>query len=563
MKKIYTILLSAAMLATAAEAEARVGRVAVGQDAIKSSKTELTQAAKAQRTSTRLKAQKRADAEETTADQPITEPVGTAKNYTVASASYTTFWGYTFTYEDAGMVGEVVFDEATSSAYIKNPIAMLLAGTYIKGTYTDTQISVQLPQTLFIEQDGSIYYAHRMVKDEEASEDYAPVYNVDDSVPFTYSIAADGTITGDNDDDTIIIGLTDEDGEWAGYGDYAITMTPFDKTVLSISDMPEDFSAKLENWIAKGDGSSKQVQVAEYNGKIYIAGLSDINPEALAVGDIDGTTVTFESEQFLGIDTDYNYYQLFYGLKQETYYDDWYEEDVEGLFPIESAQFTYDAAEGLLTCTGDGFGVIGGDLSSVDYYTNYVSFTNATIKRIPDDISLVPAAPYNLDLEVDGDTALLSFALDALDVDGWPLDENNLYYRIYFNDEIFTLSPDVYYSLEEDKTDIGFYEIIEDADGYYDVYPGDSSYSRYFYFYFEAENPGIQAVYKDGDTEYTSPIVYYADSSIKETFTNKPIVAERYTDLSGRAANRPVSGFYLKTVTYCDGTQATVKTILK
>jgi hypothetical protein len=340
-------------------------------------------------------------------------------------------------------------------------------------------------------------------------------------------------------------------------------MTPLNKTVLSISDMPEDFSAKLENWVTRGDGSTQQVQVAEYDGKIYIAGLSDINPDALAVGDINGTTVTFESEQLLGIDTDYNYYQFFYGLKQETYYDDWFEEDVEGLFPIESAQFTYDATEGLLTCTGDGFGVIGGDLSSVDYITYYASFTNASIGRIPDEISLVPASAYNLELEVDGDTALLSFDMDALNADGWPLDEDNLYYRIYFNDEIFTLSSDVYYSLEEDKTDIGFNEIIEDADGYYDVYPGDSSYSRYFYFYFEAENPGIQVVYKDGDTEYTSPIVYCEDSSISETFAAKPIVAERYTDLSGRAANRPVTGFYLKTVTYSDGTQATVKTILK
>jgi hypothetical protein len=562
MKKIYTILMSAALLASAAQAEASVGRISAGQSAAKLSKTELTQAVKAQRTATRLKAQKRAEAE-TAAEQPITDPVGVAKNYTVASASYMTFWGYIFTYEDAGMVGEVVYDEATSSAYIKNPIAMLLAGTYIKGTYTDTQISVQLPQPLYIEQDGSAYYAHRMVKDEEASEEYSPVYTIDDSVPFTYSIAADGTITGDNDDDTIIIGLTDDEGEWAGYGDYAITMTPLNKTVLSISDMPEDFSAKLENWVTRGDGSTQQVQVAEYDGKIYIAGLSDINPDALAVGDINGTTVTFESEQLLGIDTDYNYYQFFYGLKQETYYDDWFEEDVEGLFPIESAQFTYDATEGLLTCTGDGFGVIGGDLSSVDYITYYASFTNASIGRIPDEISLVPASAYNLELEVDGDTALLSFDMDALNADGWPLDEDNLYYRIYFNDEIFTLSSDVYYSLEEDKTDIGFNEIIEDADGYYDVYPGDSSYSRYFYFYFEAENPGIQVVYKDGDTEYTSPIVYCEDSSISETFAAKPIVAERYTDLSGRAANRPVTGFYLKTVTYSDGTQATVKTILK
>jgi hypothetical protein len=120
-----------------------VGRISAGQSAAKLSKTELTQAVKAQRTATRLKAQKRADAE-AAAEQPITDPVGVAKNYTVASASYMTFWGYIFTYEDAGMVGEVVYDEATSSAYIKNPIAMLLAGTYIKGTYTDTQISVQL-----------------------------------------------------------------------------------------------------------------------------------------------------------------------------------------------------------------------------------------------------------------------------------------------------------------------------------------------------------------------------------------------------------------------------------
>ncbi len=574
MKKFFSIAMAALILGGAMTSEARDCRVnrrfdinetmnkhkrVKGSDVMESFKAKAAEHA--------LKA-KAAKVE--SSDSPIESCVGLPKNYIVSATSYLTFWGYVFddTYE--GMAGEVVYDETSKSAYMKNPISYLIYDTYIKGSYTDTQLSFQLPQPLLVE-SGETYYAHRMVKDEANSSDYDPAYNVDDSKPVTFTIAADGKITFDGSGDGVIIGLTDASGEWAGYGDYDITYEPFNKEVLTVDDMDEGFEAKLQNWMVLSDDASLSVRVAEDNGKIYIAGFNEDNADALIVGDINGTNVTFESGQYLGIDSELNYYKFFYAMSVTQEYDDWYEEYYDTYKTADKADFTYDASAGTLISQGGAIGVVGGMLDDEYGMEVYNSFNDPTISIIPDDISPLPKDPSDLYLQQGTTVSMLQFYLPPYNVDGWPLNTDNLYYRVYLkgennSDEIFTFTPTDYVGITESFTDVAYSFECYDEDEYADIYSGlDGQGTRYVYFYFVAENPGIQAVYKDGDVEHCSNIVYADGSlgSVKDSMIGKTIASESYTDLLGRTVNAPAAGLYLKTVKYSDGTQKTTKILFK
>jgi hypothetical protein len=496
----------------------------------------------------------RADA----ADEIITEATGVVKEYTLSSMNYTVFYGYVFDYDDAGLATSMVFDEENHEVYIKNPISTVLTETYVKGTYDENKITINFPQAIY-EYEGDVYYAHRMVADTENKGEYV----VEDSDALTMTIAEDGTISADWNDGDEIIGLG-YDGEWTGYGTYASVYVPFDGKMITAADMPEEFSAKSEKWALIADDSSANVTVTEYDGKVYVSGICDSNPDALVVGEINGDEVTFAKGQYLGVDEDYGYRLFFNALDvndEEYEYSGYY-----SCVPYDTdIVFSYDAAAGVLEAKDNYIGVVGGDLVSESGTYDFGIYANAVIKRLPEEYSKVPANPYNLEFETyDGyDEALFYFSLDARTVDGWPLDTDNLYYRIYDNGSLFTFSPDVYYDMDTPTTDLGFSDDYYDADGYLDISTG-YYYDRYVYFYSLPVNPGVQLVYKEGDTEYCSEVVYFEESGVAAAVADKEVESTTYVDINGYVVVNPVEGgFYLKTVKYTDGTKSTVKVLVK
>jgi len=125
----------------------------------------------------------------------------------------------------------------------------------------------------------------------------------------------------------------------------------------------------------------------------------------------------------------------------------------------------------------------------------------------------VPANPTDViwqdDYNEDG-YSNLSFVINLVDVDGNPLVDDNVYYRIYTdNDQIFTFDPVTYAesNVTEEMTDVPYNFSGYDING--------KSGVVYFYRTLYNDNPffneriGIQVVYKVGDTENVSDIVYW------------------------------------------------------
>jgi hypothetical protein len=505
------------------------------------------------------------EAQSSNATMPITNPQGRTVKYSVGSNDITLLlWGVNVDIADKGMAAEMVYDNENNVVYIKSPVTSLYDyDTYIKGSIDGNKITVTLPQPLiYFEDDGAIYYVNRLTYDEAHSEPEKPEYIIDDSEPLTYTIHDDGSITSDWTGTDVIMGPSIED-EWVYRGSYNITYTPFNQTILTAKDMPADFADKLQsNWLlASSKTSNRSVKVAEYNNKIYVEGVSPYNTEALIVGDINGDTVTFASNQYVGRNSINNYLIFFYGLTEADSY-----EDYDRAYNLaDGVTFKYNASEGTLTEANRPFGLVGGDITKSDIYAQE-DHRDATIKRIPDVVSLVPKDPYNLKYVPDDDDepdygGLLSFRLASVNIDGWPINEDNMYYRMYDNGTLFTFTPDVYlYDITENTTEIGW------AQGNYYFSFWNDDEIHYIYIYYAPTNLGIQAVYKDGDTEYVSNIVYcnpIDNSGVSDKALGKTIVAETFTDLAGRHVANPQNGLYLKTVSYSDGTAKTVKVVVK
>lgn len=569
MKKIFTLLMSAVMLTGASSMYARES-VALKSGtknestrdyrahAMENFKSEIAKLAK---NGAAGKAAAKTDTE--ASNMPITDPTGVTRHYKVQATSYFTYFGYLFDMTFGGLVGTVVYDESQHEVYLQNPITYLYIESYIKGTYSDTALTFQTPQPLYYDSDSdATYYLHRMVKDFENSTEDTVYYLVDDSEPIVFDVAEDGTLTFDRDGNDVIIGLASEDGSWTYLGDHNVTMTPFDKEELKLSDMPEDFSDHLEKWFIRSDNATSVVRVAEYDNKFYIMGLNKDYDDRLVVGDINGDTVTFPSEQLVGRDYYYNYWQIFSGLKPDQYDDiDFGLTDI--YLPLENATFKYNASEKTLTLeSGASMGVIGGNLDEYGFDEIYASYDNAKIERVPDNISPKPQAPNNIRLSKGATTSMIYFTHDGINVEGWPLEEDNLYFRIYLDNELFTFTPDVYPGVSEPLTDIGFNQIIYDESNLCDVYNGQDGDSRYVFFYKVYTNPGVQTVYKDGDAEYCSKIMYANSSSVDEAFSDKAVVSECFTDLNGCAVQNPTAGVYIKTTVYDDGSRKVSKVLL-
>jgi hypothetical protein len=493
-------------------------------------------------------------------DTPITTVSGTSKDYVVSTWTYVSVYGYTFAQSYSGMVGNIVFDSDNGVAYMRDPIPYFPYETYMVGTYSNTSMKFHMPQAI-ITSGKKTYYLHRMVMDDRVE---GGGFTIDDSEPMEYKIGEDGVIT-DNFGYDVMLGLTDENGEWLGSAaDFAVTMKPLKNKMLTISDMPSDFTKSLEHWAIAVDDSWKIVRGGRYNGKAYIAGLNPSYPDALIEGTIkdtkDGDRVIFPSQQVLGIDTDINSYQFFYGVLVRRSYDNYYEKDVNYYTPLDSAEFWYDEEDGLLVSESCSIGVFSGNLADPYDCSTYALYEDPDFEEIPEDVSLEPKPAYDLQLHDSEDEAeFLTFTIDAMNKDGWPLDSGNLYYRLYDGDKVFVFSPEHYYGLKSNMTDLGYSFSVLDEYGYYDIFAGSDELSRYVYLYYSIDNPGVQTVYKEDGVDYCSKIVYLNDTAVKDIAADKTIVSEHYTDLSGREVVNPQHGLYLRTVKYSDGSQSVDK----
>ena len=425
----------------------------------------------------------------------ITEqPAGELKTYQRSGGALYTYWGYLFsTYQD-GSAMQVVFAEDGKTVYLKDPVSQAIANTWVKGELSDDGKTLTMPLNQFIifypEVDYGLITAWvDVAMDENGNIKAVPNLDIHEA---TFTIGDDGTISlnGSNGDVNSFIGsgiglIYDDDLTWAGYLDWESEYTPFTDTPVALPEgaVLEDYSMSYED--SYGNAGGKMVKVAMMGNDVYVQGMSSLVPDGVMKGTLEDGNVIFPGNQYLGVGNSMFLYMV--GM----------DSDVDGEDPTAFGDLNFSIDEE--THTMSTYAILGiaagGNLQEYYGQPNIAPYA---------DHAATPANPEVIDFIDQGELGGYnygSFNVPTVDTEGNFINPNDLYYRIYFDDdELFTFGPDEYPEITEYMSDVPYYF----TDGY-DFGVGGST----IYFYETGfQRVGIQSVFRGGGEEHVSDIVY-------------------------------------------------------
>ena len=349
------------------------------------------------------------------------------------------------------------------------------------------------------------------------------------------------------------------DFKWEGYANWNLLFEPMTYEKVQL---PE--GAKLEYITVTYDPESpkaEQIPCAFVGNDVY---LTVVTEGTYIKGTIEGDKLIFKSEQFVG---DYygQYYLFFSGERMTKIVDEASGQEYEAADLLDELVFEYNAEDRSFKTT-DALAINAG---------RKTARLNLTTLREPyfyffKEVPATPADPvitqYNATFDQWGYNAL-QFTLSNTDADGNFMVPEKLTWRAWIDDEPFIFTPDDYSGLTEEMAEVPYGFI----DSNYDIY------TSFFTIYFEpAKNVGIQTIYRGGDEERHSNVVYYDLATaqivslpedvvvgINTRQADAKVASITYHDAMGRQVTGNTKGFVIKTVHYADGTSRSFKSVSK
>jgi len=409
--------------------------------------------------------------------------------------------------------------------------------TWIKGTVSGTDITVKAGQVIY----QNDFYGQKLYLESVTVDNWGSVDKFLDEIHFT--IEGDRIVQTDN---TVYLAVY-KDGETIDEAGFFIFMNNFViEPVGEIDKITPPANVETEDWIMTWNGGSRSIKVARDAETYYVAGLAASAPEDYVSGTVSGNTVTFKSGYILTSNPT-RYIRLIGAAPGQP--DEW------GFPTLEMIMsYTFDIADDGKTLT----------LNPADNYIveasyNFSSFYNgfSAVKLFPysGDKPAVPAAP-----EVDYDELndLLTVTFPSADINGDYINPDRLTYRVEFDGVPYEFSPDSYFGLSEPMIEIPY-----SFTDYYDIYVNGPLHTIFLH-----DTPRWNTV--EAVTTYTVDGISNSSSSASQsgigdiTVENKQIVAETYTDLTGRRITSPSPGsIVIVSTRYDDGTVVNSKRIIR
>lgn len=470
------------------------------------------------------------------------------------SEGFVSQWGAI--YEDVrdGVARDFVVGN-DGSYYMKSPISAQPTDSWIKGDKAkgDT-IVFKLPQQIYTLDYGDgnpiKYYASRLVYQQVDGENQYVLDEKSQDIKFVWR--NDSLIKCDKD---ALLGMTSEAGDWNGLGDLIseTTICPF------TNEAPKDLS-KATKYIFTFHPSERtttqRISQVVIEGDDFYANNIDANiPDAWIHGKINNGKVVFSGAQFLGLDK--NASQFRFNFPANVYYDD--ETYMTEYKTMDEVSFDYDAATGNLSNCQYGF------MSNYGYRLIALEM-QVMMQPTFEAWDGVIARPQNPNIlqyyPAETASGWVVFDLPRNNVENSFMDQSNVYYNIYFDDELATFYPDQYLGIEKEMTDVPV--DFNDTQRYdFQTY---GSQHRVVIYDSGISRVGVRAVYVNGDERLYSDIVYSDGtviSGIKNASADAKTKSISYYDLSGRIIQNPKHGLFIKKTVMNDGSVKTSKTVVE
>lgn len=472
--------------------------------------------------------------------------------------------------------GTYVVKGTDGNYYFKNFISnMCNGGAWVKGTVEGDVISVATGQICtqlwwFNGEEDKLFtyylYALDFTTHTEIDPYYGQEYEVKDYFPdFTvesiqFKINSDGSLT--NLSEGVLFGgveYIEEDQEysWPGQGDQDCNFYPFYE-VPQVAPEGIEYTEYLMKYLVYNTDSYRYVDAAVADGKIYIAGLSDILPSGIVIADIQGDKAVVNTDQFMGLEQTYSTLVYLKTAASRVETDEWGWSTIY-FDPAESLTMTFDAASQNFAAT-DAAMLINAGKNQVSHHEQYdrPQFT------VWNEVPAVPALPewtYLMPYTVFdwGAWGYASFNLYTLDADGNYILPEKLSYICYLDD-----APFVFTNAEtlEEMTEIPYYYSDNDVIG------GGTQYHTIYFYVNDFEHFGVQTVYYGGSERNCSAIVYddgtiVEDQPVGIGSASAQIAGTQILDAAGNHRSQLGQGLNIVTVTYADGSKKTAKLMIK
>ena len=573
MRHLYTAFaaaLIASSAATAQTAATRNVRLTPNKQAIAlAKKSNFRPAVKLGSTAASGKRFNVASTTGTTTTAPIinAQPEGKLHaNLYFSGESFVDMMGYEAQLPFDGIWGKIVEAPDNKTIYINNPIGAYYSDAWIKGERTtgDT-IEVKLPQQFVHEEyDGmstdAWLYKLVPVKVEQDGETYTTFKPDSTSQTVKYVWRNDSIVLVNTTQDSKLLGMCTETGDWYGYGDYIQQYTVFDQQPVAPKDETKATQMSI-TYYDSGQMYGRVKKAVREGNDIYIAGLNENIPSGWAKGTISGNKATFSGHQYMGLDTVTASYAFFEPVSHSMVWDSEIGDSIENLTLADAITFDYDADKGTLS-TDSTF------VANQGYkmFNQVFTYDGATIEPWTEkaatplavDASTMSYMPYSEEYGY----GLLAFAPSEFDADGYILDANKLYYSIYLDDDVLTIDPEDYALFPYETTEIPFtYSDMLDFVNYAGMW-------QVYTFVTGIDRIGVQMIYKGGGEVRKSAITYISatdedPSAVNNVAQTGKVAGVTYTDLSGRRVSRPGKGLFIQTTRLADGTITTSKCLFK
>ncbi|MBE6307304.1 MAG: hypothetical protein E7084_06585 [Bacteroidales bacterium] len=465
--------------------------------------------------------------------------------------------------------GIIVADTRGDKYYIKNPLPRTHIGSYIEGTLVEegdnVYIECQLPQWLNAREasnQGVKMVVGRKIVNPDGMIFYDPVTTAEENV-IRYVMTEDEGFVLEFDDPELAVVATyaylDEEGDgiFAGAAIERVKYSdPGNKTPVT---MPEGVTAQKWGMIYSNGLRVHNVQCGIQDDKVYLAGVAPQFPENCVVGTINGETITFEANQYLG-ETETTYeYLVFNKAKFISSSDRGDVYNFEGdLLP--SCEAVYDATAHTISCPMDEawFCNAGtGHLYYADFWVGPMFMPDMGGAATPSDPEILEWMEYMPAVGYGGFIA----DLPLLGTNGEILSPEFYTYIVYFDGEPFTFTPEEYPGVPEPMTEIPY----NFEDGEVEDFRVEGTNHIICWRADGYESFGIQGVYTyDGVTNKSNVVSQELEgAAVKGNHIDYPEVRDvKFYDLTGREVINPENGIYIKRINFVGGKSISEKVVI-
>lgn len=512
------------------------------------------------------KAAKEAPADFEWPTEMITEAQGVSSIWTKEGEGFTAKMYEPVIVHFVDYISELVEGE-NGEVYLKNPISLYATHSYIRGTREGDTMSFHLPQLIerVYQGDGEYMNLYAAKMSFELTPDglktYVPMLDEDESdISFTLDNGVWMMDVSEGEEDWIF-GVSTDNMEWNGYGEWNTEMKVWDGVPVA-----GPSGVDVETWSMTFNHNDNftgyQVNVAIDGDRIWIGGLLMSLPDGWIEGKIVGDKVVIDNFQYMGIDPDTEALTFFMSGREVTNNQGQTGYEIE-----DTVEYPFNRDSMTIDCTGQHL-ILNASRTT---YEPLFQIDEPKLREISADMVLTPMTPMVLQVipfnEIRSTPGDLGFAQFVITEDGYALDINDLYYRVWVDGEVYTFDSYLYPRLDEPISEIPAnvgYETMP-----YFIGNGIYGYRSLPILFYGYETIGVQSVYygNPSGVVYSDINIYNMETGETENVSgieelaagSREAVDVKWFTLTGLQVDCPDKGLYVKVTLYSDGTTKSMK----